>query len=69
MSLALNRTLSLLSVILTITDFGIVGKNDLYAQQSLISANRYAEYAMQAFEEDYNISEQYHHLLDGKWPQ
>ncbi|KAE8341322.1 hypothetical protein BDV24DRAFT_174739 [Aspergillus arachidicola] len=42
-------------------------KNQLYAVQRRNSANTWAYEALRLFEEDFNLSEEYHSLLNGKW--
>ena len=42
-------------------------KNQLYAVQRRNSANTWAHEALRLFEEDFNLSEEYHSLLNGKW--
>ncbi|KAK2675019.1 hypothetical protein RAB80_010003 [Fusarium oxysporum f. sp. vasinfectum] len=41
--------------------------NKLYARQRRNSANTYAQIALDAFDQDFTLSEEYHSLLDGKW--
>ncbi|RBR19750.1 hypothetical protein FVER53590_13760 [Fusarium verticillioides] len=41
--------------------------NKLYARQRRNSANTYAQIALDAFDQDFTLSEEYHGLLDGKW--
>ncbi|KAF4499440.1 hypothetical protein FAGAP_4371 [Fusarium agapanthi] len=41
--------------------------NKLYARQRRNSANKYAQIALDAFNQDFTLSEEYHSLLDGKW--
>jgi hypothetical protein len=41
--------------------------NKLYARQRRNSANTYAQIALDAFDQDFTLSEEYHNLLDGKW--
>ncbi|KAG6907340.1 hypothetical protein DXG01_009297 [Tephrocybe rancida] len=43
------------------------GINNLRASQARLSANQYADDVEKYFDEDYNIENQYHTLLDGKW--
>ena len=42
-------------------------KNNLYGMQRRNSANDLAEYVREKFNEDHEISQEYHKLLDGKW--
>ncbi|KAE8141745.1 hypothetical protein BDV38DRAFT_296360 [Aspergillus pseudotamarii] len=42
-------------------------KNQLYAVQRRNTANTWAHEALRLFEEDFNLSEEYHSLLNGKW--
>ncbi|KAB8241196.1 hypothetical protein BDV35DRAFT_397917 [Aspergillus flavus] len=42
-------------------------KNQLFAVQRRNSANTWAYEALRLFEEDFNLSEEYHSLLNGKW--
>ncbi|KAJ4388629.1 hypothetical protein N0V93_006088 [Gnomoniopsis smithogilvyi] len=44
-----------------------VGKNQLYARQRRTSANLFARRALELFDADFDLSEEYHALLDGKW--
>ncbi|KAF4332215.1 hypothetical protein FBEOM_13976 [Fusarium beomiforme] len=41
--------------------------NKLYARQRRNSANTYAQVALDAFDQDFTLSEEYHSLLEGKW--
>ncbi|PCD26224.1 hypothetical protein AU210_012656 [Fusarium oxysporum f. sp. radicis-cucumerinum] len=41
--------------------------NKLYARQRRNSANTYAQIALDAFDQDFTLSEEYHSLLEGKW--
>lgn len=41
--------------------------NRIYAGQGRNSANRMAERVLQKFDYDYELTEQYHGLLNGKW--
>lgn len=42
-------------------------KNLLFARQRRNSANAWAQKALQIFESDFELQEEYHALLDGKW--
>ncbi|KAG6899847.1 hypothetical protein C0993_006270 [Termitomyces sp. T159_Od127] len=42
-------------------------KNNIRASQARLSANGLADNVETFFEEDYNIEQQYHTILDGKW--
>ncbi|EME78589.1 glycoside hydrolase family 115 protein [Pseudocercospora fijiensis CIRAD86] len=42
-------------------------KNRLYARQRRNSANRLAQEILDLFEQDFDLSEEYHSLLNGKW--
>lgn len=44
-------------------------KNHLFARQRRNSANTWAQQALIKFEDDFELQEQYHALLDGKWNQ
>jgi Glycosyl hydrolase family 115/Gylcosyl hydrolase family 115 C-terminal domain len=44
-----------------------VAKNNLYTSQERSSANTWAQQALSDFQQDHNITETYHKLLDGKW--
>lgn len=41
--------------------------NSLYGAQRRNTTNRLAERVLHLFDEDYNLSEQYHNMLGGKW--
>ncbi|KAG6880096.1 hypothetical protein C0992_006370 [Termitomyces sp. T32_za158] len=43
------------------------GQNNIRASQARLSANGLADNVETFFEEDYNIEQQYHTILDGKW--
>ncbi|KAG8962878.1 hypothetical protein FRC03_003665, partial [Tulasnella sp. 419] len=43
------------------------GRNNLYASQARISTNDLADLVEKLFEADYDIENQYHTMLDGKW--
>lgn len=45
------------------------GLSNLRASQARLSANTYADQAVQLFEHDFDFEEQYHTMLDGKWDQ
>ncbi|KAL6416118.1 hypothetical protein AUP68_00331 [Ilyonectria robusta] len=42
-------------------------KNQLYARQRRNSANKVAQTVLDLFDEDFDLSEEFHALLDGKW--
>ncbi|KXS96302.1 hypothetical protein AC578_7476 [Pseudocercospora eumusae] len=42
-------------------------KNRLYARQRRNSANRFAQEILELFDQDFDLSEEYHALLNGKW--
>lgn len=44
-----------------------VGKNQLYARQRRSSTNLFAQRALELFDADFELSEEYHALLGGKW--
>lgn len=44
-----------------------LGKNQLYARQRRTSTNLLARRALELFDADFDLSEEYHALLDGKW--
>lgn len=44
-----------------------VGKNQLYARQRRTSANLAARRALELFDADFDLSEEYHALLGGRW--
>lgn len=48
---------------------GIAARSTLYAQQARTAANVYAKRTFDAFENDWNLTEQFHSLLDRKWDQ
>ena len=43
--------------------------NNLRASQARLSTNEYAKQVEDLFERDYEIEQEYHGLLDGKWNQ
>ncbi|KAF8586413.1 glycoside hydrolase family 115 protein [Ramaria rubella] len=43
------------------------GKNNLYGSQARLSTNDLADQVEELFETDYDLEEEYHALLDGKW--
>ncbi|KAI5807046.1 hypothetical protein EDC01DRAFT_742895 [Geopyxis carbonaria] len=43
------------------------GKNRLFGTQRRNSANTLAQHVLKRFDEDYDLEEEYHSLLDGKW--
>jgi hypothetical protein len=45
------------------------GKSNLYARQALSSANLHAEKARECFDRDWELTHQFHTMLDGKWNQ
>lgn len=47
----------------------IVGRANHHATQARTSANRYAEKAVKAFQQDYNLTQMFHEMLHGKWNQ
>ena len=44
-----------------------VGRNNLYAEQGRNAANLYGKKALDAFMNDWNLTEQFHSMLDRKW--
>ncbi|KAJ5724972.1 uncharacterized protein N7483_006329 [Penicillium malachiteum] len=44
-----------------------LAKNKLYAEQRRTSANHYANEVLRLFDADYDLSCEYHEMLDGKW--
>jgi hypothetical protein len=44
-----------------------VAKNNLYTSQERSSANIWAQHALTHFQQDQNITDAYHKLLNGKW--
>ena len=44
-----------------------LGRNQLYAKQRRNSANTLAQHVLDLFDADFNLSEEFHALLDGKW--
>lgn len=44
-----------------------LGRNNLYARQRRNTANKLAREALELFEADYSLSEEFHSLLNGKW--
>ena len=45
------------------------GKSNLFATQALSSTNLYAEKAKECFKRDWELTNEFHTLLDGKWNQ
>jgi hypothetical protein len=45
------------------------GMNNLRASQAKLSANDYGKQVEDLFERDYDLEDEYHKLLDGKWNQ
>lgn len=45
------------------------GKSNLYATQALSSTNIYAETAKECFKRDWELTNEFHTLLNGKWNQ
>lgn len=45
----------------------VIARNQLYARQRRNSANLAAQRALQLFEADFDLTEEYHTLLGGKW--
>ncbi|GKT48941.1 uncharacterized protein ColSpa_09122 [Colletotrichum spaethianum] len=46
-----------------------LGRNRLYARQRRNTANKLAREVLDLFDADYNLSEEFHKLLGGKWDQ
>ncbi|KAH0604250.1 uncharacterized protein H6S33_006627 [Morchella sextelata] len=44
-----------------------LAKNSVYARQRRNSANKFAENAIDKFNDDFDLTEEYHSLLGGKW--
>ncbi|CAE6433693.1 unnamed protein product, partial [Rhizoctonia solani] len=44
-----------------------VGKNNLFASQARLSTNSLADQAIEIFDSDWELEDQYHKLLNGKW--
>ncbi|KAF8751462.1 hypothetical protein RHS01_08171 [Rhizoctonia solani] len=44
-----------------------VGRNNLYASQARLSTNDLADQAVKIFDSDWELEDQYHKLLGGKW--
>ncbi|KAH7316383.1 hypothetical protein B0J17DRAFT_697231 [Rhizoctonia solani] len=44
-----------------------VGRNNLYASQARLSTNNLADLAVKIFDSDWELEDQYHRLLNGKW--
>ncbi|THG97912.1 hypothetical protein EW026_g4183 [Hermanssonia centrifuga] len=52
----------------TLTNMWIsAGINNMRASQARLSTNDYADQVETLFEQDYDLEQQYHQLLDGKW--
>lgn len=49
--------------------YAAAGKSNLYATQALSSANLHAQRALDCFDRDWELTHQFHTLLDGKWNQ
>jgi hypothetical protein len=45
------------------------GKSNLFATQALSSANLHAEKAKECFQRDWELTNEFHTMLDGKWNQ
>jgi hypothetical protein len=54
---------------LGVVEFVLVGRANHHATQARTSANRYAEKAVKAFQQDYNLTQMFHEMLHGKWNQ
>ncbi|CAE6427189.1 unnamed protein product [Rhizoctonia solani] len=44
-----------------------VGRNNLYASQARLSTNDLADQAVKIFDSDWQLEDQYHRMLNGKW--
>lgn len=50
-------------------DRRVAARSMLYAQQARTAANVYAQKTFAHFENDWNLTEQFHSMLDRKWDQ